>query len=123
MEFENQYLSYLEYDLLGGKISEVPFNLLEYKAEKKIDEMTFNRFKKVKEYPRELKLCIFELIDIFENEDNSGVISESVGSYSVSRQSKETMEKAKISIINQYLSNTKVNGVFVLYRGADTSEN
>jgi len=123
MEFENQYLSYLEYKLLGGKISEVPFNLLEYKAEKKIDEITFNRFKNVKEYPQELKLCIFELIDIFNNEDNSGVISESVGNYSVSRQSKETIEKAKNNIINQYLSNTKVNDVFVLYRGADTSEN
>lgn len=123
MEFENQYLSYFEYKLLGGEISEVPFNLLEYKAEKKIDEMTFNRFKKVKQYPQELKLCIFELIDIFNNEDNSGVISESVGSYSVSRQSKETIEKAKNNIINQYLSNTKVNDVFVLYRGADTSEN
>ena len=35
MKFENQYLTHKEYEELGGKIVEMPFNLLEYKVEKK----------------------------------------------------------------------------------------
>lgn len=123
MEFENQYLSYVEYKELGGNIPLMPFNLLEYRARKKIDEMTFNRFKKAKEYPQELKVCLFELIDILNTEDNSGVTSETIGNYSVSKQTIEQREKIKIDIISQYLSSTKVNGILVLYRGADVCEN
>ena len=62
MEFENQYLEYYEYKKLGGNLSEMSFNLLEYRAEKQIDEMTSGRFRKLSEYPIELKLCINELI-------------------------------------------------------------
>ena len=125
MEFNNQYLKYNEYSKLGGKILEMSFPLFEYKAEKKVDELTFNRFRKLspENYPKELKPCIYELIDIFSEEDNSIVSSETVGSYSVSKQSKTDIEKQKENIIKQYLSNTKIDGVFVLYRGADLYEN
>lgn len=123
MEFENQYLSYVEYKELGGNIPLMPFNLLEYKARKKIDEITFNRFRSLKEYPQELKLCVYELIDVFNNEDNCSIVSESVGNYSVSKKSTTDVENTKINIIKQYLSNTKVNDIYVLYRGADIDEN
>lgn len=125
MEFENRYLKYFEYKNLGGKPLDTPFNLLEYKAEKKVDELTFNRFSKLssEQYPDELKLCIYELIEILSEEGSSVISSETVGSYSVSVQSKTNIEKQKENIIRQYLSNTKVNGVFVLYRGADLYEN
>lgn len=119
MKFEKQYLTHKEYQELGGKIIEKPFNLLEYKAEKKIDEMTFNRFMTLDTYPQELKLCVYELIDIYHNEGNSGVISESVGNYSKTRQSKETIDRKIIDIINQYLSEVVVDGIRVLYRGVD----
>ena len=56
MEFENQYLEYYEYKELGGNLSEMSFNLLEYRAEKQVDEMTSGRFRKLSEYPIELKL-------------------------------------------------------------------
>lgn len=124
MDFENRYLKYSEYENLGGKILDVPFNLLEYKAEKKVDELTFNRFRKLskEQYPQELKLCIYDLIEILSVEGNSIISSETVGSYSASIQSITDIEKQKKNIIKQYLSNTKVNGVFVLYRGADLYE-
>ena len=38
MKFENQYLTYNEFKELGGNLSEMPFNLLEYRAEKEVDE-------------------------------------------------------------------------------------
>ncbi len=124
MDFGNRYLKYSEYENLGGKILDVPFNLLEYKAEKKVDELTFNRFRKLStgQYPQELKLCIYELIEILSEEGSSIISSETVGSYSASKQSKTDIEKQKKNIIKQYLSNTKINGVFVLYRGADLYE-
>ena len=43
MEFKNQYLTYLEYKNLGGTLGEMPFNLLEFKARKIIDERTLGR--------------------------------------------------------------------------------
>lgn len=122
MQFENQYLTHKEYLELGGKIIEKPFNLLEYKAEKKIDEITFNRFRKLSEFPQELKLCVYELIDIFDSEGNSSVVSESIGNYSKTYQSKQELDAKKMDIINQYLSTVKVNDIYVLYRGADCND-
>ena len=122
MNFENQYLTYEEYQKLEGKLQQMPFNLLEYKAEKKIDEITFNRFRNLTEYPQELKLCVYELIDIFNNENNSSIVSESVGNYSISMKSTADIEKTKENIIKQYLLNTKVDDIPVLYRGADIDE-
>ncbi len=121
MNFENQYLTYDEYKELGGKLIEKSFNLLEYRAEKNIDEMTSNRFKQLskEEYPQELKLCVYELIDILHSENNASLTSESVGNYSVAYQSSKESKKTKKNIISQYLSEVKVNGVYALYCGAD----
>lgn len=123
IKFENQYLTYEEYkEDLKGELSEMSFNLLEYRAEKEIDEQTSDRFKKLKEYPIELKLCINELItEIKKYNEVSNKASETVGSYSVSYDKPVTQEKKKSlsAIIKTYLSEVKVNGVFVLYYGAD----
>lgn len=127
MEFENQYLTYDEYkEDLEGTLSEMPFNLLEYRAEKQVDELTFNRFRKISDYPIELKLCINELItEIKKYNDTGAKSSEKVGEYSVNYDRPVTSEKKKLfkSIIKEYLSNTKINDVFVLYCGADTNDN
>lgn len=127
MEFENQYLTYDEYkDDLKGTLSEMPFNLLEYRAEKQIDELTSNRFRKISKYPIELKLCINELITEIKKYNDTGTkSSEKVGDYSANYDRPITSEKKKAlkSIIKEYLSNTKVNNVFVLYCGADINDN
>lgn len=121
MKFENQYLTHKEYKEIGGKLSEMPFNLLEYKAEKLIDEKTSNRFRKIskEEYPQELKICVYELISIFNSEGDSSVVSETVGNYSKTKQTKENIDKTKKDIINQYLSEITIDNINVLYIGAD----
>lgn len=121
MDFENQYLTHREYEKLGGKIQKESFNLLEYKAEKEVDIKTKKRFKKkkIEDFPQELKLCIYELIEVISNEDNSNILSESVGSYNITRMSKQDIEKNKNIIIKKYLSDVKVDGVYVLYCGED----
>lgn len=130
MNFDNQYLSYMEYLKLGGEIQEQsPFNLLEYKAEKLIDEASFNRFHSLEEKPMELKMCVYELIGTINKyeKSDSDVTSESVGNYSITRETKENRDKNKsreiYDIINRNLSQVKVNNVYALYRGADCNGN
>lgn len=126
MEFDDQYLEYKEYKKLGGNLSEMPFNLLEYRAEKQVDELTFNRFRKISDYPIELKLCINELITEIKKYNDTGTkSSETVGSYSVTYDKPITEEKKKAlkGIIKEYLSTTKVDNVPVLYCGADINDN
>ena len=126
MEFENQYLTYDEYEELGGELQKMPFNLLEYRAQKEIDKATFNRFLKLNNYPQELKLCVNELITEFYSYNSIGnKSSESVGSYSVSFNKPVTSEEQKTlnNIIATYLSEIKVNDVPVLYRGVDLNDN
>lgn len=125
MKFENQYLTHDEYKELGGKLIEKPFNLLEYRAEKKIDEMSSNRFRSLSkdDYPKELKMCVYELIDILHSEGNSSIISETVGNYSKSKQAKQTIDKEKENIIKEYLSEVVIDGVRALYCGADCDGN
>lgn len=66
MTFEGQYLTYAEYQELGGSaIGEMPFNLLEFEARRKIDIRTQNRLKDVDsgDIPQEVKLCEYNLIN------------------------------------------------------------
>ena len=126
MESDKKYLTYNEYRTVGGDIPEMSFNIFEYKAEKKIDECTFRRFRKISEYPKELRMCVLELISEYNKEKNVGnIVSESDGDYSVSYSSysKDDMESNITGTIKTWLSNTKVNGVPVLYCGADLNEN
>ena len=91
MEFSNQYLTYEEYQGLGGTIDQVPFNLLEYECRKKIDLRTKLRLKNVNEIPEEVKLCEFKMIQTIITYDkkkndinNNTVASENTDGYSVS---------------------------------------
>lgn len=126
MEFKNQYLTYSEYQEIGGKLQQMPFNLLEYRARKEIDRNTLNRFTSINDYPQELKLCINDLIIEIQNYNEVGnKASETVGSYSVTFNKPVTVEEQKTldNIIKSYLSETKINDVPVLYCGVDIDDN
>lgn len=66
MEFENQYLTYTEYQELGGTLGETPFNILEFHARKTIDRYTFGRLQNKTEQINDVKLCMLHLITIIE---------------------------------------------------------
>ena len=87
MTFEGQYLTYAEYKELGGSaIGEMPFNLLEFEARKEIDVRTQDRLVNESEIPQEVKICMYNLINtiqLYINEEDRSIGSESVGSYSV----------------------------------------
>lgn len=129
MEFEGQYLTYQEYQLLGGTLEEMPFNLLEFNARKKIDERTFGRLiNKGQEY-KEVKLCVYNMITTLNSyssydTQNKAISSESTDGYSISYGTpQKSITEAKNNeledVIDTYLSNLIVDDVKVLYRGAD----
>lgn len=131
MEFKGQYLTYQEFKTLGGTLDEMPFNLLEYNARKKIDERTFERLvDKGQEY-QEVKLCVYNMITTLNSyssydAQNKAISSESIDGYSISygtpqKSTTEAKNSELEDVIDTYLSNLIVDDVSVLYRGADVS--
>lgn len=125
MTFSGQYLTYAEYQGLGGTLAQVPFNLLEFKARKKIDLETSNRLITLESQKQEVKLCINEMINKYiEYSKNDGVSSESTDGYSISYKIKETKEQIKelTEIIRSYLGTCNLDDDYntpYLYRGKD----
>lgn len=130
MEFEGQYLTYQEYVDLGGTLEETPFNLLEYEARKEIDERTQGRLiDKGNEY-QDVKLCVYKLIEkinsykMSDSRDKS-ISSESIDGYTINygSETEDTIKAKKIEledVIDTYLSNLKVDGIRVIWRGYDS---
>ena len=89
MEFNGQYLTYAEYQGLGGTLVQTSFNLLEFEARQIIDKYTFGRLKNLNTQNQEVKLCVYKLINL-ENgyksleAQNRGKASENIDGYSVS---------------------------------------
>lgn len=125
IEFDGQYLTYEEYQSLGGSLDTMPFNLLEFEARKRIDLRTQNRLKDIDEIPNEVKLCVFNMINTIQSyvsEQNKNVSSEHVGEYSVSYGSniKELVQGKETElndIIMHDLYGLIVNNEHVIYNG------
>ena len=131
MEFNNQYLSYEEYKSLGGTLGEMPFNILELKARQIINERTQNRLKNVEKIPQEVKICVYDLIQIINkynnsnNSTSSNISSENIDGYSISYKSGTEMtaeQKAQYeNVMLTDLYGVIVNGEAILYLGANGS--
>ena len=136
MTFEGQYLTYAEYQTLGGSaFGSMPFNILEFEARKQINLRTFNRLLNVKDMPNEVKMCMYRLIDTIKNyienissatSSNGAVASESTDGYSVSynqvnaTQIREVINSKSFEIddiITTYLFGVVVNGEHIIYVG------
>ena len=125
MTFEGQYLTYAEYQELGGSaIGLMPFNLLEFEARKRIDLRTHKRLIG-QEIPNEVKLCLFNLINIISkyisNYDRN-LSSESVGSYSVTYANNiSEVVKNKATELDDVILNDLygviVNNQHIIYNG------
>jgi hypothetical protein len=126
MDFKGQYLTYQEYKGLGGTLDLTPFNVLEFEARRRIDELTYNRLVGGENIPDEVKMCEFAIINkilkAYDEEIGRGKTSESVGSYSVSYNSdiKKLVEDKRIEIqdiISIDLFGVVYNGEHILYGG------
>ena len=131
MEFNNHYLTYEEYKSLGGTLGEMPFNILELKARQVINERTQNRLKNIEEIPREVKICVYVLINtmnkynLSDNSTSSNISSENTDGYSVTYKSGTEMtteQKAQLEdVMLTDLYGVIVNGESILYLGANGS--
>lgn len=130
MEFEGQYLTYDEYEELGGDLPEMPFNLLEFEARQEIDKYTFGRLKELKTQVDEVKLCIYKIINYLNSYNqllntNGAVASENTDGYSISYSklsSNDTDAKnnAIKGIVKTYLIDCKLDDdTPYMYCGAD----
>lgn len=58
------YLTYEEYQNMGGTLDETTFNDFEFEAETYVDWYTFNRLQNVTEYPEKVKKCMYHIIKL-----------------------------------------------------------
>ena len=138
------YLSYADYQNMGGTLDETTFNDVAFEAASLIDWYTFNRLQNDTEYPEAVKRCMYSIIKYViaqqqvsgiasDNANNSGVnagiVSHSNDGVSESfniLSAKDVIDAGKSQIkqlVNQYLSSV-VNslGQKVLYRGVYPNE-
>ena len=134
MTFEGQYLTYAEYQALGGSaIGEKPFNLLEFEARRKIDIRTFKRLK-ANNIPQEVKLCEYKMINTIEGytqslqsiANNGNIKSENTDGYSISYVSASELsdivksQSAELDdIIRTYLLGVIYEGEHLMYCGVE----
>ena len=133
MTFEGQYLTYAEYQVLGGSaIGEMPFNLLEFEARKQIDLRTQNRLVNEETIPQEVKLCVFHLINKIKGYEEAtssiggNIASENTDGYSISyitADKKQDLDKTKNRELNDIilsdLYGVIVNGTHIVYCGVN----
>lgn len=112
------YLSYDEYQSMGGSVSDTAFTNLEYKAGKRIDMATHGRIKDEKEPREAVKRLCFELISFYATGAGNGMASASNDGVSVAFLSGEASAKQETNLIKQYLIGELCNdGTPILYLG------
>ena len=87
------YLTYAEYQAMGGTLDEQSYNRYEYRAESVIDWYTFNRLHGETSISERVKKCMYMLIDLLIAQDKamggSGDGSSSGGASQIASQSND----------------------------------
>ena len=133
MTFEGQYLTYAEYQNLGGSaIGEKPFNLLEFEARNQINIRTQNRLINETTIPFSVKICDFNLINAIDGYAksmdesrasgnlkgfNSDGYSESYGSASDIKDVVKSKQVELDNIMRTDLYGVVVNDELILFDG------
>lgn len=114
------YLEYEKYLELGGTVSRDAFPILERKAQRLLDYITFNRIPKLKEIPEEVYEVLTEFIDNYHDFDKQKVDGEVIEKYSngvetiayrrtSSNQFKKELTNMAYTILPDYLVNRSLN--------------
>lgn len=111
------YLTYADYQNMGGTLDETTFNTFEYEAETIVNWYTFNRLKGETEYPEELARCMFRLIYLAKLEADALLLGKQV---TVTKDAEgEVINTAETSATIKSQSN---DGVSVSYNSVDASD-
>lgn len=110
------YLTFTEYQDMGGKLEQTAFTSLELKSRKLIDKYTMNRLINLETQSEAVKGLMFELIN--SGSLDSDLKSESVDGWNRVYLDKTEQKTALNDLIEQYLVNeTLEDGTPYLYRG------
>lgn len=99
------YLSYAEYQAMGGTLDEATFTGCELEAEMIINWYTFNRLKNDDSYPNEVKQCVYLLIKYIDLQSQlAGVDSSNSGDTIMSGASIASQSNDGVSVSYNILS-------------------
>lgn len=124
------YLTYEEYSNMGGVLDLTAFNRNIDRACGLVDNYTFCRLQKSSSVSKAAKACLRDVVEYIANNASNGKVinskSQSAGAVSESESyATKTLEETNeetYNIIYDYLaSELDVDGVPLLYRGADNS--
>ena len=118
------YLTYDEYENMGGSMDDALFPRFELKARKRIDAMTFGRVAGEKPARQSVKMCAYELIGaMYADETGAGLSGREVAAVSndgvsVTYATGGTAGARYANIVRAWLTGeTDANGVHLLYCG------
>lgn len=120
MENSGKYLTYEDYQDLGGTLNLKSFNLLEFKSRKQLDFYTHNRLVDgiPEDIKKEIELVMFNLIRINSSAEASGnKASESIDGYSVSYGGSQQASVEIKNTIELLLSGLEIDGEPLTYAG------
>lgn len=103
------YLSYDDYQNMGGTLDETTFDSYEYEAETIVNWYTFNRLKDEETYPEELARCMYRLIELVKLEADSLMLGKESGANANGNGS-------------QYIQSQSNDGVSVSYNTISASD-
>lgn len=137
------YLTYAEYQTMGGTLDETTFNDFEFEARTQVDWYTFSRLQKEDELPEAVKRCMYSLIRMLQDKQQAmlvggtsadgktqaGIASQSNDGVSVSfntLSARDLVDMSKSAIedtVQRYLQGVVDSlGRKVLYRGVYPNE-
>ena len=111
------YLTFTDYQSMGGTLEQPEFIRQEYAARKEIDFLTFQRLQNIEPIPEDLKMCVLELIQrgYCGSLDGQDFITQGSGKLS---GTKEDRKGKAGELIRKYLDGIDVDGIPVFYAGS-----
>lgn len=109
------YLSYEDYQNMGGTLDETTFNNFEYEAECIINWYTFNRLKGEAEIPEEVARCTNALIGLLKLKADAMML----GSQTITTVDEET---TKTVITSAAIASQSNDGVSISYNTVNASD-
>ena len=110
------YLTYEDYQSMGGTLDETAFNDFEYEAETIVNWYTFNRLKEETEYPDELARCMYRLIMLAKLKADALLMGKQVTVQYDDQGNKTTTE------VETYIKGQSNDGVSIDYNAVDANE-
>lgn len=117
-----RYLTFAEYEVMGGRLDATAFNRAIIRSETAIDKATHNRLKTEETVRECVKALAFELVEVFgaETTESANIKSMSNDGISITFNGAGEKKTQIASIIKDYLGNeTTASGVFLLYAGVE----